>query len=276
MNIKTASAYIIVIICLILLCGSYFQWKGKINSVKGNTTESTIKRPIKVVPPSTNASKQEEPEFKTSLSMENLLKLTTNQDESVRTTFKNRLEAGENIDFLIVGSEAMNEGNPGYSELLKTALEETYGSFAKVSILSFDGTSAEFIEKLDTDFIDFSIGYDVILYEPLTLNNNGKVTIEDEHLHIKEFRSRLQSTVKDAVVVLQPPHPLPKAVYYPSQVQALQEFAKLEDIPYINHWTTWPDKDSEELPALLDGKSMPNTTGADLWASELITFFTAK
>jgi len=275
MKIKTVLAYIVVIVCIILLAGSYFQWKGKIDAVKGNTTETAVKRPIKVAP-STNTDNEEQPEVETSMNTKDLLNLTANQEDTVQTTFNKRLEAEEKIDFLIVGSESMNDGSPGYADLLKAELEEAYGRSIEVSILPFDGTSAAFIDQLDTDFIQFSTGYDVVLYEPFTLNNNGNVTIEDEHLHIKNFRSRLQAAVKDAVVIIQPPHPIPNAVYYPSQVQALQEFAKFENIPYINHWAAWPDKDSDELAALLDEDSMPNTKGAEVWANELITYFIAK
>ncbi len=170
----------------------------------------------------------------------------------------------------------MNSGNPGYAERLRLALSSSYGDFVETTTVPFNGTSAEFIVELNAGLVDFGAGYDVILFEPFTLNSNGEVSPEDGQQHIKEFHERLRSAVEDSVLVLHPSNPIYNAVHYPKQVNALQEFAKDEGIPYVNTWLNWPDTDSDEIKDLLDDKSMPNSDGAEVWANSLITYFIAE
>jgi len=269
MRFRTLLAYSIVIICIILLAGSYFQWKAKLDSVKASPDEQTSESPR----PSSKGS--EASKVEPTMDKKRLVQLMANQEDRVRAVFKNRLGSGENLQFLIVGSEAMNGGNPGYAERLKVALEESYGDFVQVSTVPFDGTTDKLIAGLDEELIDLESGYDVILFEPLTLKNNGLIALEDGFQHINEFRTRVQSKVKDAVVVLHPPQPLLRATFYPREVEALRVLAESEEIPYVNHWLSWPDKDSEALVDLLDDQSMPNDKGATIWANELIKYFIA-
>ena len=124
--------------------------------------------------------------------------------------------------------------------------------------------------------LDLTNAYDVVLFEPFTLNNNGLVTIEDEHVHINAFREQLATHVEDAVVVLHPPQPVHRATYYPTQVSSLASFAATENIPYIDHWADWPDTESDELPQFLTEEGAPNSEGAEIWANALISYFIAK
>ena len=273
MNKKTLFAYIVLIGCIILLVGSYMQWKGKITSVGG---QSPI--PISSTPAGEDdESKEKDVESVNSeQDIERLLALTANADEQVQEVFKSRLESGEQVDFLITGSTAIDNGNPGYAERLQTALEESYGDLINVAIATIDGTSEDFISEQMEEEIDLSKGYDIVLFEPFTLNNNGIVTIEDEHAHINQFRELLNEQVEDAVVVLQPSYPIYAATYYPTQVEALQAFASSEGIPFVNHWDSWPDFDSEELLNYLEDKKVPNSDGAEVWANALIDYFIKK
>ena len=267
MTKKKVFAFIVLISCIALLIGSYMQWKDKISSVQGESSA-----PVTGVP---TPSEKKDILVKPQLEVERLLTLTAHVDESVQDIFLNRLENEEGVELLIVGSTAMESGEPGYAERLESALKDAYGDFVNVSIEAFDGTSTQFIENM-SDEIDFSKGFDVVLFEPFTLTNNGIVVIEDEHSHINSFLERLQSNVEDAVIVLQPPNPIHQASFYPIQVNALQSFAKTKGIPYINHWTKWPDQDSDDILALIDEDNMPNHDGAEVWANALIGYFIAK
>lgn len=270
MNKKVILAYIILITCILLLVASYTQWKDKLSSF-GQQSPTTVSSP-KPVPESEGVEESVKPEQ----AIEQLLALTTHQDKQVQEVFRNRLEAGEKVDFLITGSNLMDYGEPGYAERLKTALVATYGDFITLTAIGFDATSQQFTDELMEEQIDLSNGYDVILFEPFTLNNNGLVTIEDEHTHINTFHSRLKEHVEDAVIVLHPPNPIYAATYYPAQVTALKSFAEAEGIPYVNHWSEWPNQATEEILAFLDDKSTPNSDGAEVWANTLITYFIAN
>lgn len=112
----------------------------------------------------------------------------------------------------------MDAGDPGYAKLLENALLENYGDSIKVNIQGFDSTSLEFLENTP---VDFNAGYDVILFEPFTLKNNGEVSIEDEHAHIEEFSAKLKENVEDAMIILNPANPIYSATYYPSQISLI-------------------------------------------------------
>jgi hypothetical protein len=271
MNKKTLFSYLVLTGCIILLAGSYMQWKEKISSV-GSNSEKQINT---VIPPATDnvekADETSEPDY----DVEHLLALTANADKKVQEVVKSRLESEEKIDFLIIGSEVMNHGEPGYAEQLKSALENAYGDHMNVSIASFDESSDFFIENLH-DEIDLDKGYDIILLEPFTLNNNGVIIAEDQHEHIEIFKNRLQNEVEDAVLVLHPPQPLHRAIHYPNEVKSIKSFANDNKIPFIDHWTEWPDINSDELPDFLDEDKMPNRAGAEVWADALINYFIAE
>ncbi|WP_052131500.1 SGNH/GDSL hydrolase family protein [Planococcus sp. CAU13] len=198
--------------------------------------------------------------------------LTENMDTQVQSLFQNREQQGDKIQMLIVGSDSMESGEPGYAELLTTALDESYAGFVETEIMSFDGTSEEFLASGP----NLSAGYDVVLLEPFTLKNNGRVEIETEHLHIQNVFGEILSETDDAVLVLHPPQPIYGAQFYRTQVTALEEFAELRNYAYIDHWQEWPSTEDLTLKEYLTEDSNPNNTGAETWANALIAYFTGS
>lgn len=269
---KTVLAYVVVLICIVLLVVSYMQWKDKLSSVRQQPTTAVSEQPV---------DKDEETEEvdaakEAQLEKERLLSLITNQDEQLQQLFSNRINADKPVNFLIVGSQSMTAGNPGYADRLTTALKANYGDAVQVTSAPLNMTSEEFLEEGIKTEIDLTNAYDVVLLEPFTLNNNGQVVIEDEHEHIEEFQEMLTSVVEDVVLVLQPPQPFHEATFYLTQVNALESFAESKNIPYINHWTSWPDSDSDEVLQFLNEDRSPNSEGADLWTNTLIKYFISK
>ena len=118
---------------------------------------------------------------------------------------------------------------------------------------------------------------DLILFEPFILKDNGEVGID----HSLENASAVIASVKESLpqteVILQPPHPLYKANFYPKQVEELQQFAEDNGITYLNHWEAWPDKNSEEIKEYIsEDASQPSAKGHQLWADYLIDYFIAE
>ena len=264
MNKKAPFSVIVLIGCAILLIGSYMHWKGNISSVGGNSTKQTSS-------PEKNDDKKSDDVVKPELDVKRLLALRSNADEQVQNVFSNRHESDEKVNFLITGSTILDSGKPGYAERLNNALKEAYGDAISVQIEGFDGTSEEFLDEK----IDLSPGYDIVLLEPLTLKNNGLITIEEEQQHIKTFQERLTDETEDTVVILHPPNPIHAATYYLQQVSALKSFAESEGIPYIDHWPQWPDPATDKISSLLDDSGAPNKDGAEIWANALIEYFIA-
>ena len=262
---KKFGVILCVILCGIILTFSYASWKEKLSAagkpaeqeVAAETVEETEKETIEESAPSIELD---------------LDSLTASMDPQVKEIFFNRKEQDEKVQLLVVGSDAMEFGEPGYGELLVSALEETYGDFVETELFSFDGTSQEFLASGP----QLSAGYDVVLMEPFTLKNNGIVEIEVEHEHIESVFGEVLSSESDAVLVLQPPQPIYGAQYYRTQVTALEEFAGMRNYAYINHWEQWPSSEDLTLKDYLTEESNPNQRGAETWADALIAYFTGS
>lgn len=263
MNLYKIGGTLAVFVCLGILVFSYLSWQDKLQSA-GITSEAkseTASTQTKAETP------QDEP---TSDGFVNDGQQLANMDEKVQQLFLRKNAEGEALQLLIAGSSALESGEPGYAERLKASLEETYGELVEVTIESVSGTSD------NLQYVDLSAAYDLVLLEPLTLMNNDRISIEDEREDIRDFSTRLEQANTDSLVILHPPQPIYGAGYYRAQVQALGEFAKLYGYPYINHWEAWPNTDDPALREHLTEDAVPNSKGAETWASELTTYFIAN
>ncbi|HSI68448.1 MAG TPA: SGNH/GDSL hydrolase family protein [Planococcus sp. (in: firmicutes)] len=272
---KNLSILLIIVLCGIILVFSYTSWKEKI---------STAGMPAQTTAPAVQTDEAAEQNDETDEAAEqpvadgdetadiDLEALTAGMDEQVQEVFFNRRDQGENVQLLIVGSEAMDSGEPGYGALLSDALDSAYGGFVETDTLSFDGTSEEFLLSGP----QLATGYDVVLLEPFTLKNNGIVEIEAEQLHVQNILGEVLSAEGDAVLVLHPPQPIYGAQFYQTQVTALEEFAGIQGYAYIDHWQQWPSTEDLTLKEYLTEDSNPNNTGAETWANALIAYFTGS
>ncbi|WP_422123956.1 SGNH/GDSL hydrolase family protein [Planococcus sp. X10-3] len=254
-----------IILCGVILVFSYASWKDKLAAAG------------KPAPPSEAAAPAEETtEEQSAVSEEvadiDLESLTAGMDPQVQELLSNRKEQGEKVQLLVLGSEAMEAGQPGYSELFTEAIDTAYGGFIETEVMNFEGTSEEFLMTAP----QLSAGYDVVLLEPFTLKNNGRIEIETEHLHIQNVFGEILTATGDAVLVLHPPQPIYGAQFYLTQVTALEEFAATQNYAYINHWEQWPSTEDLTLQTYLTEESNPNNLGAETWANALIAYFTGS
>ncbi|MBB2482273.1 SGNH/GDSL hydrolase family protein [Bacillus sp. APMAM] len=126
------------------------------------------------------------------------------------------------------------------------------------------------MKNKDDEVVKFNA--DLILFEPFILNDNSYGSVTETHQNILTFIKEVQKKKKDTVVILQPSNPIANGVFYPDQVKNLQEFAKSNDIPYINHWPSWTDPVSQYL----DKNSNPNEKGSQIWYEFLKKYFIAE
>ena len=277
MNGKNLTVTFFIIICLGALAFSYFNWKQKLagESEENAFAEGSVTE-IAMMDRDTADSFEHESytiEEGAALTASELASLSTNMDEALAGLLASRFDSGEHVKLLIVGSQAITQGGEGgVAGILAGSLANVYHGFIETDIVSFTGTSREFIEKMD-ELVDWETGYDAILLEPFTLNNNGRVVIEDEHRHILQFRERVQEFTEDAVLVLMPSQPIHRPNFYATQIRALERFTESREIPYIDHWQGWPNVMDEKLYDYLDENSAPTNLGAEVWAGVLREYF---
>lgn len=275
MNKSTLVTIFVIIGCIVTLVASYKIHQARLESVysqaenlnsKDNDGTSENKSPVK---------EKESTETK-SLSADQISSLTANMSDEASSLVTSRLEAGEKIQLLVIGSSSIEEGNPSYGEILSNDLNEAYDGWIETTILSYDGTTAALVEELDSSLIDWSTDYDLVLLEGMNLKNNGAVIVEDAIEHIDMINRKIKQNVSDSVLIVHPSQPLTKAIYYPGEVDSFKSYLTNRGYTYIDHWTEWPVGNEAEMNTYLTEDSAVNEKGAVLWASALSTFFTGK
>lgn len=251
--------------CGILILFSYLTWKENLESVA---------RPVERVEVAEEQDIDQEDlvEVVTETPKEeSWSQLTGNMDFEVQKVFESRRDAGEKIQLLILASDLVDMGSPSMSDLLSEKLLAAYGEEIEISKQTFNEDSITITEN---DLIDYQGGFDVVLFEPFTLKNNGQVDIETEHAHITSIVDQFRDQVNDVAIVFTPSNPIYNATYYPVQIDALLTFLRENEYPVIEHWQNWPDPTDETIKDYLDENSRPNTKGAEAWAKAVISYFT--
>lgn len=273
MNTKNAIVAIISTGCVIILITSYLIYQARIDTVGENATAREQTELIKKESPD-DQEISEETNKNDTLNIDKLTGLTGNLDIATQEMILSRFEQKETVQFLIVGSEAMNDGSPGYAERLQKNMKSAYGDFFEVDVSSFDGSVTEFLDQIENGTIDWQNGYDIVLFEPFTVNNNGVVIVEDAFENVLSIQDFIQSKVSDAQLVIHPSYPIYNSVYYPVEVNALKEYSLANGLAYIDHWTEWPNINDEQLLSYFNEDRMTlNSEGANLWANTLSTYF---
>lgn len=207
-----------------------------------------------------------------------VMKYAANLPPDVQKKVKNAIHKRKPVRLVIVGSKAISSSEKSWPALLKSELESTYGKRVFDVIVKGYGdmTTKEALEaSLDKEIIDAKP--DILLWEPFILNNNGVVAIDETLKDIETMVENITSSLPDVAIMLQPPHPIYNAKYYPAQVDAFRAFAKEKGYVYLDHWKVWPSYKSEKLNEVVDENTdLPNERGQQLWASFFIDYFIAK
>jgi hypothetical protein len=269
--------FLLAIVCIVFIVFGQMYWKDKtqqataststVNEEGTNTSTKTNDKGVEDNASTDSVSQLSEEEMKDSIQ---------NLPDDVQSTILSAYESGESVSMLIIGSTAIGDKENGSASLFRDELQKVYGEdLFQIDTFGFDGYSNEFVEELPTlEIADKS--YDLVLMEPFTLSDNGYIPTANNHDNIETTLTAFQENNENTILMLQPPQPIYDANFYPSQVEDLKEFAEEQGYAYFNHWTSWPDPESEEILDYLDDESNPNEDGAKLWANALAEIFISE
>jgi hypothetical protein len=118
----------------------------------------------------------------------------------------------------------------------------------------------------------------LVLFEPLLLNDNDAfVSIGKTLANITQIIEDVKKTNPDTTFILQPSYPLYNAKLYPLQVAALRDYAKKNNLTYLDHWQAWPDTSDLKLKDYLqDGNSGANEKGNKVWGQFIVDYLVNK
>ncbi|MBD7909408.1 hypothetical protein [Sporosarcina gallistercoris] len=253
--------YLYILLLAVVCAGGLFYSMTVYNSKIRDA--SVVKSAEQAPSPSTNKDTATEPEAAPTPVM-----FADDLFPEVKSLLSKRLDDGENVQLLIIGSRSIQP----VTERFAAALTEKMGDSITVDAVTADLTSAQFIEQ-GLPKIDWSTGYDVIIYEPFTLKNNGNVVIEQEQQDLLKVKQAAQKSVQDAAFIVTPPQPILKANYYDSQIAALKKFTSANGIPYVEHWPSWPPTNSDELLNYVRKDQSLTDQGVKTWSDALIQTF---
>ncbi|WP_341357149.1 SGNH/GDSL hydrolase family protein [Rossellomorea sp. y25] len=261
----------VFIFFLLILCGGVIvygnlHWKSM---TTGSTSADSSSSPEKQ-----GQSDKSEP---TSLETEegDYLPTTVNWPEDARSLYKEKLETGEPFNIVLMGSTEMDSIEEGWNDKVANALEDEYGDTVSIQSLSFETNTLEFVrEERYEEVGDLQPG--LVIFEPFVFKDNGNVTIEDTLQSISTIIDEVKELSPGSAFVLTPPQPIYQPKNYAVQVSQIQEYAKENDIPFIDHWSNWPGVEDEEIKTYLDDASSPNEQGHTAWAKGIIDFLVEK
>jgi hypothetical protein len=248
--------------CVTVLIFGHSYWNQRIATASNNAVKSTNK-----ISPATEA---------TTLNYDSnseLLDLTKNWPANSVKKFKETIKKNKEFKILFVGSPALGSDKEGFYPTVKEKLVETYGEkHLQVDIKTFDSTSTQFEKSDDVEEL-VSEKADIVIIEPFILLNNGLVLIEDTLKDITKIMDDIKTENPDTSFIIQPSYPLYKAKIYPSQVKDLKAYAKENEIPYLDHWSAWPNYKTKEITEYLQpDQSAPNEKGYQLWSESIIQY----
>lgn len=203
--------------------------------------------------------------------------LTKNWPEEARQEFQKALQAQKPFKILFAGSLALGTNEQGLAKETAAMVVDAYGEdTVDVSILTYDSTSADFLTSKEHKVMA-SERADLIIFEPFLLNDNGKVTIDQSLSNLSKIIMDVKAKNPNAVFILQPSYPLFRANHYPLQVEGLKKYAEQNHIAYLDHWTAWPDANTEEIKTYLQlDLSKPNEKGNEVWEKFVADYLISK
>lgn len=187
-----------------------------------------------------------------------------------------KIDNGEIVNLTIIGSEVNSLHDNSWTSIFIKEMEHTYNNLFNITVNSAQSeVTTSDVREEGHHLKGLSAKLDIVILEPFLLDSNGLIPINQSLENISVIIEELKAKNPDVFVLLQPAQPLHKAVYYPEDVEALKSWSEENGYTYINHWTSWPDYQSDELLYYMNPESiLPNQQGHKVWAEYLIKYFT--
>lgn len=210
---------------------------------------------------------------------EELIMLTVNMNEQLRDKVTQKLKSKESISLLLIGSNfSFSSEDPSVSwpYSLEDALNTFYGpDVFHTTIMNMEDISSSHLIETNGHFEIAAVQPDVIVIEPLLLNDNGFVRVEETMANLEEFISVVIEESPEVFVIIQPANPIYEPTYYEDRVNRIREYAQSNGYEYLDHWVNWPDVLDEELKLFLNGNE-PNDKGHEIWSDFIKNYFIAN
>ncbi len=260
------------IVCIVFIAASHYYWTEKtiVQEVSAgvkdeagqkNGSEEEDKGKDKQKKGAVKSKKDDKQE-----KSDQLMMLTKNWPEQSVARYEQALKDGTPFKIVIAGSPALG-GETGWAAQTKANLLAAFGpETLSVEIKEYDMNSNVFIAEGHHQALA-TLQADMILLEPFILKSNGIVPIAKSLENLTIIMDTVKQTSPETEFLLQPPFPIFKAKNYPIQVNDLKQYAFDRGIKYLDHWTSWPATESEDIKLYLEAdQTLPNQQGHQVWS----------
>lgn len=206
-------------------------------------------------------------------------RLTSGLSDSIKQLVERGYFYDEEIHIVAFGSrlitDSQNEGITPWPDLLEQQLNEAYEkSMFQVSTVSVGGlTSLQVLGDRRYEEV-LSLSPDIVIIEPFVWNNIGEVATHDTHIVLSMIMEAYEEADENFTIYVQPPHPVFGTHFYPLYVEQLKDYALENGYNYIDHWSDWPDVESDDLLLYVNQEhQMPTQEGHERWSSSIMKLF---
>ncbi|MCM3733460.1 SGNH/GDSL hydrolase family protein [Fictibacillus nanhaiensis] len=251
----------VMVACVLSVVGGHFYYNNKLEetayAAKLEMAKDAPKEKTKTE--NTTAEKQTTEHFK-------------NAPAGIADLYEQKKAAGESLQLTLVGSSLTSTDEGSWAKLFTAKMNETYGKDVTVETTSFGQLNSLELtdQQVYTDFVQKKS--DVILIEPVLMNDNNGISINDTLYVLDQMIAKVKETNPEAVILLQPSNPIYQPQKYATQVSSLETYAKEQGIPFVNHWEAWPSVESEEINQYVTNL-VPNEEGHKVWADYIYNVF---
>ncbi|MBD3108748.1 hypothetical protein IEO70_10250 [Bacillus sp. AGMB 02131] len=253
----------LALICFAVLIFGNVSWNEKIEDASADNITK---------PRTADLSSSGQVEKQTS----DLVKFISNWPEESAEVFKERLKDDKPFKIVLAGSSEIENDTFSLEKALQENIMETYGNAIELSSITFDVTSTEFLEEGHEQEIA-DLNADMIIFESLTLKDNGEVIIEDSHENISTIMQATEAANPNISFIVQPPPPLFEANFYPRQVEELKKYAEQSGIVYLDYWNSFPEEGTAERASYFTkSRDSLNAEGYALWTDYLLNYLISQ
>jgi Tfp pilus assembly protein PilX len=292
---KNLIAIFVSVLCLLIIIIGNFQYERKLETISkkaaqeieiNNNKEEDQKENDEGTFSEDNEESSNLEDENNDSELSNELELTDEQiqwmvgnlPEQLQKTIIKKIHNSETINVVAMGSESTSPESTGWPALLNEELNSAYGeSTFEVEVVSFGKkNSMEVVNEWLYETI-YDMDPDILLFEPFMLRDNGTVRIEHTLENITTMINNIKSELPETTIFLQPSHPIYLATFYPIEIAELEKYAEQNDYLYLDHWTAWPDHQSEEITSYItEDSNSPTEKGHEVWAEYLSEYFIAS
>ncbi|WP_226682032.1 SGNH/GDSL hydrolase family protein [Sutcliffiella horikoshii] len=256
---------LVLLLCIGTIVYGNYHWNSKLGAAVEGKVEAVHKNSTATATEVVDKEESNQSDFR-------------NLPISLVEKLQEKIKNGEVVNLAIIGSEVNALNDDSWSTIFIEEMERTYDGLFNITVTAVQGevTTRDVVQG-NLHLENLKTKPDVVILEPFLLESNGLILIEHSLQNISAIIEDLKAQNPDVFLFLQPAQPIYNAIYYPDDVEALKSWTEENGYTYIDHWTSWPGYQTDELKEYIKPESItPNEKGHEKWAEFMVNYFTGK